>query len=294
MMRYNGRSSAFFGGPLLGDKPVRFIFVDEAGTSAKEAVTVVVGLIAGADEHVMTAEALVDEVLDTVPLETKKNFVFHATEVFGSIKYRDGWSLTERLEFLKQMMRIPFRTGMAICVSAHWRGGPHAEEILELMSPAQADHFFAFLNMVGVADRNIQKHARPREVATLVAEDIPEMRKFLKLVPEILSTGRIRFRPESLRPTIKDEEAGYMQQSGLMRVSRIRKSIHFVEKPDDPLVQVADACAFGLRRFFAKQKFGEDFAQAIVGDLNHLRAFASPGGVECYWPVPESVLNDVR
>ena len=72
--------------------------------------------------------------------------------------------------------------------------------------------------------------------------------------------------------------------SGDMRVTRIRNSVHFVEKGEDPLVQVADACAYGFRRYFAKEKFGLEFVQAILGDEKMLRNFAPPGGAECYWP----------
>jgi hypothetical protein len=129
MMRTDGRSEAIFGGLLWGDQPVRYIFMDEAGTSAREPVTVVVGLIAHADEHVLSAEAAVIEALGAVPEALRKNFVFHATEVYGDKKYQDGrWSLTDRLDLLYTMMAIPRRIGMAICVGTMWRGAVNFSE----------------------------------------------------------------------------------------------------------------------------------------------------------------------
>src|SRR5205809_1008760 len=101
MMRTNGHSKAFFGGPLWGDHLVRFVFMDEAGTSAHEPVTVVVGLIADADKHVVSAEAAVLEALGAVPAQFKDGFVWHATQVFGDAKFQDDWSLTDRLRLLK-------------------------------------------------------------------------------------------------------------------------------------------------------------------------------------------------
>lgn len=286
-VRTDGYSEAFLGGLLIGVELMRYVFMDEAGTSAVEPVSVVVGLIADADNHVMTGEALALEVLKLLPAVVRQDFVFHATNVFAGGKHRDLWSFNDRLAFLKFMMSIPRRVGMAICLGVHWRGAVDwsKESTPTTLTDAQTDHYLAFINCVGVADRSIRRHAGPREVATIVAEDIPEMRKQLKWGLHWLREQGIHLSPDHLRTTVADEEAGYLVQSGSLQVSRIRKAIHFVEKPDDPMVQVADACAYGFRRYFAGEKFGDDFAQAIMGDLSYLRMFAPPGGAECFWPL---------
>ncbi|MEH6772321.1 MAG: DUF3800 domain-containing protein [Cereibacter changlensis] len=265
---------------------MRYIFMDEAGTSANEPVTIVVGLIANADEHVMAAEALAIEALGSVPPNYKDGFVFHATSVFGSRKYQELWSMTDRLRLLGAMMSIPRRVGIAICVGVRWRSSANSGETVNKfgLSPSQQDHVTTFNQCIGVCDRNIRRHAGPREVATVVAEDVPEMRKFLKFAPRILREAPYHMPPEHLRETVGDREAGYCLQSGEFRVTRIRNSVHFVEKSEDPLIQVADACAYGFRRYFAQEKFGTEFARSIVGDERVLRNFASPGGTECYWP----------
>lgn len=261
--------------------------MDEAGTSAHEPVTVVVAIVANADEHVMTAEAAVLEALGAVPKQFRDNFVFHAMQVFGEQGYQDGgWSLTDRLHLLRTMMSIPGRLGMGIVVSAMWRGAIDFSDIYGGLglSPEKSDHIHAFSMCVSVADRGIRNHAHPREVGTIIAEDVPEMRKFLKLVPRVIRASPINLPQSMMRTTVTDDEKGFIAQSGDFRVTRIRNSVHFVEKADDPLVQVADACAYGLRRFFAQQKFGVEFAEAILGDTSALRNFKSPGGVEGYWP----------
>ena len=282
-MRTNGWSRAFGGGILWGDKPVRYVFVDEAGTSAMEPVTVVVGLIADADSHVMNAEAMALELLGSVPPQHKEGFVFHATQVFGDKKYQADWSMTDRLYLLKGMMSIPRRIGMAITVSAWWRSN-YGEGKEVGLSQSQLDHLKAFEFCLTVADRNIRRHAGPREVATVVAEDVPEMRRHLKAVPRVWRDNPMHIDAEMLRKTSKDVEAGHMVQSGELRITRIRNSVHFVEKAEDPLVQVADACAYGFRRYFAKEKFGDDFAEAILGNHQLLSHFDTPGGCDCYWP----------
>jgi hypothetical protein len=80
---------------------MRFVYVDEAGTSAEEPVTVVVGVIAHADKQVMFAEGAINEVLGAVPPKFKDGFVFHAKDVWGNERYRSDWSMADRLVFLK-------------------------------------------------------------------------------------------------------------------------------------------------------------------------------------------------
>lgn len=89
---------------------VRFVYLDEAGTSAKEPVTVVAGIIVHADTQWRPAEADVNRIVkDMVPERYKENFVFHATEIWGSRKFRDGWDRNDRTAFLKEMMSVPHR-----------------------------------------------------------------------------------------------------------------------------------------------------------------------------------------
>jgi hypothetical protein len=287
MMRTNGYSKALFGGLLWGEKPVRFVFVDEAGTSTHEPVTVVVAIVADADSHVMSAEALVKETLGAVPSQHKENFVFHATAVFNDRKYQNGWSMTDRLKLLKNMMKVPRRIGMAVAVSAVWRNSAGSSVVdPRVMSQSQFDHYKAFTSCMGVVDRNIRENAGLSEVATVVAEDVPEMRRFLKSVPQNLRDYPMHVSPEHMRRTPSDKAAGYSIQSGEMRVTRIRNSVHFVEKSEDPLVQVADACAYGFRRYFAGEQFGSDFADAIIGSHLLLKDFGSPESVGCWWTLP--------
>lgn len=61
---------------MRGNRSLRYLFMDEAGTSAPEPVTVVVALIADADNHVMSAEALVLEILAGVPPQHKEVLYF--------------------------------------------------------------------------------------------------------------------------------------------------------------------------------------------------------------------------
>lgn len=273
---------------------MRFIFIDEAGTSKPEPVTVVVGIIADADKDLMVAEKMVKEVVGGVPESMREKFVFHAAEIFNGKERYENWSMTDRLLVLEKMMRIPRKVGMAVTISAGWRNKgafPRDSPAKERIGSEQADHLIAFSLCLAVSDRNIRKHGGPTEVASVVAEDVPEMRKYLKRVPKILKEASTVLEPHLLRRTSKDDKAGFLTQSGDLRVERIRNSILFVDKDEDPLVQVADACAFGIRRFFSGQKFGDKFASAIVGKSEMLQHFGAPGGCECFCPSLQSTTS---
>src|SRR5690606_18502198 len=125
-------------------------------------------------------------------------------------------------------------------------------------------------------DKFIREYARPSEIGTIVAEDSDEMRKFLKLGPKIMRENPINLQSEYLMPTRKEQEQGYIDQESEQRVTRIRNTDHFVRKGEEPLVALADAIAFGVRRYFEEQTFGRDFAEAIFGQPPLLDDFRGP------------------
>jgi len=67
----------------------------------------------------------------------------------------------------------------------------------------------------------------------IVADDCPEMRKFLKVVPKMLPKmlrdNPIILPPEMVIFTEADKKRGYTTQEGAFRVTRIRQAIQFAE-----------------------------------------------------------------
>jgi len=75
-----------------------------------------------------------------------------------------------------------------------------------------------------------------------------------------------------------DIEQGFNSQNGELRVERLRNSILFVEKTEEPLAMIADAAAFTLRRYFSEQVMGQVLAQGAFGlPLPSLHDFRGPG-----------------
>src|SRR5665213_1174222 len=111
---------SIFGAPLIGDKFVRFIYIDEAGTSEKEPVTVVVGLVVHADDQALKMESAIANLLSVVP-QQHQPFTFHATDVWSSRKLRDGWSSDDRLALLCEMMMLTGKLNIPIAIGIRRR-----------------------------------------------------------------------------------------------------------------------------------------------------------------------------
>jgi hypothetical protein len=108
----------------------------------------------------------------------------------------------------------------------------------------------------------------------VIAEDIPEGKDLLRhLARYLFRTGYnipkrdVRLVQHGSKPLANVEEFR------VRKISRIRMPIHFVEKRDEPLLQIADACAFGLRRFLSDQSHGQDFASAIIGGAQDIKKY---------------------
>jgi hypothetical protein len=275
---------AVFGDLLWGDRAVRFVFMDEAGTSEDEPVTVVVGIIVNADEQLLHAELAVEEALGAIPEEFKQDG-FHADDIWNNHKYRERWSQTDRMTLVKTMASLPRRLNLAISYAIERRSSVYTEHIREnygsvgLDTTAKLNHFFAFINCIGRADKYIRDHCNHREVGTVIAEDIPDMRRFLKLAPRLLRDCPIIPRPGDLMPTAAERAQGYITQEGEQRVNKIRNSMLFAEKDEDPMLQIADACAFSLRRYFSELEFGRDLIRAVRGNEPNMDDFMGPASI---------------
>jgi Protein of unknown function (DUF3800) len=259
---------AMFGGPLRGDLPVRYIFIDEAGISANEPISVVAGIIVHADKQCAPAEEAIENVLDLIPDHKRAQCAaFSAKKIWGDEKLRENWPLDERMHLLKEMMSIPRKLKLAVAFGTCLRTTQLPENLLKDrgITLVQAHHGLAFQECVARTDSWINKYARYNEVATVIAEDVPESKNLLRRLAKHLLTTHYNTSPKNVRVVHYGTAAPNVREFKPRNVSRIRLPIHFVEKQDEALLLIADACAFGFRRFLSRQSRGQDFANAILG-----------------------------
>lgn len=275
---------------------MRFIYVDEAGVSAAEPVTVVVGVVVHADNHWKVAESRIKQILDAfVPAEQRPGFIFHAKEMYSGGKQVDRrkWDLGRRIAFIKEMVALPRQLGMAIAMGMVRRDSPNltfSPQMLKAakLSKEQYQHMVAFWYCTGRADKYLRDHIPSEEVATIVAEDAPDMRQFLRKALEVLRLNPISLPPIALIPTKIEEATGVITQETEQKASRIVDTVHFAEKKMAFLLQLADACAFSFRRYFSLQQHGEDFVLSMLDrplDIEEWRGESS-GGL-FFWHAPK-------
>jgi hypothetical protein len=198
-----------FGGPLLGDNAVKFLFMDEAGKSgaAHENWRVVVGLIVDADRELVLLEAGVEDVMRSLPEKYRNNaFAFSAKAIWGDGNLRDDWNQTDRMAFLRNMMSLPRRAGIPIAYGAVRSDQPPHPGLLELgMSEFDAQTFMAFSYCMTRADKYIRERCAVGEIGTAIAEQ-SDLNKWVKLIPRIcakgmrLSDDQIEWTPEEKGP----------------------------------------------------------------------------------------------
>ena len=193
--------------------------------------------------------------------------MFHAKEIWSGYREPDNtWSRAERVALIVAVASLPRMLGMAVSIGRVRRDWQFPLNT-KLMKLHDFHHVVAFNRCVARANKYIRDWAHPDEIATVVAEDVPDKRRFLK---KSLKTGHVNLpmTVEFVIPTKAEINAGEITQTNAGPIDRVIDTAHFVEKSDAPLLQIADACAFSFRRYFANQDGGDVLVRAIlVSDL---------------------------
>jgi hypothetical protein len=83
--------------------------------------------------------------------------------------------------------------------------------------------------------------------------------------------------PKMTRLTEREITSGIVTQTHPGPIDRIIDTVHFVSKGDAPLLQIADACAFCFRRYFAEQEYGGEWVEAMLGSPLVWNDWQGPG-----------------
>jgi hypothetical protein len=271
---------AFGGGPLRGDKIVRLVYLDEAGISnpRDEPFLVIVGIAVNADRQFKEVESYLDGLLHKHVPEPD-GIVFHAMELWHGTKqfHRDHWPLEKRLEILDDLAQVPRKFGLPIFYGSTNRleirsalpllsSAPIRQDVLE-----RAVHAHSFLHFIAQLETFMRANY-PDEVAMLIAEDRPEVRSAVKFTNGVFR-GRGLKQDQASFEAIKNKLL-----SQLMPLERIVETVHFVQKRESSLLQIADLCAFAIKRNMQKAQrwerlyiplheqviFRPDVAQGVV------------------------------
>lgn len=277
---------AILGAALQGRLPLRYIYLDESGTSGqkREKFRVVAGIIVQPDESYVRLEQAIRDLREDIPNQYRSNLIIHSTDILNSRKLDEGWSLSDRIEFLKRAMAIPLSVGAAVVYGMILAEDKPHETLKPLtMKRVQFEHAMALNFCLCEADEYLRKYTHPDEVGTVIYEDLSGPKDHLKTQIEFLRfvkyaqlyDGRI----VPLRQAIGTPHR-------VVHVNRIRDSLMFQDKKDSPFLQLADVCAWGFRRFFDDLPGGDDYFKAITHGADPLqhpvrRRANSPDAVAC-------------
>ncbi|MDQ0839088.1 hypothetical protein QFZ54_002872 [Sphingomonas faeni] len=203
----------------------------------------------------------------------------------GDSRAQTLWSISDRLRFLTHLMSVPRMCGIPLAIASVPRR-VLSDTFPDLVERARWHHLRAFGDCMAKADAHIRQNGHPQEVATIVAEhsEKPE-RQAMRAAMDVYREG-FRLKSEYHTPGIADRKRGYSTGNLEFRISRIRDTIHFVLKGKEPLVDVADACAFGFRAWLRGDKFGSQYLSAIGLPETQMAAelWRHSGGCNCYSP----------
>ena len=245
---------------------MRFAYIDEAGTASNEPVTVVAGIVVDSDAQRTGAESAVASLQGFVPEPLRGDFWFHATEIWNNKRYKDGWTFVERKRLLCEVMALPRRMKIPIVLGMVRRNAVSVGLTRMPVRREQFEHIMAFGSCIEQADGYVREFGKPDEALTVIAEDVPEMRSWLKKAVAVAKrAGGRMVPPEHQEPTRAERDAGIDPKPTFVGITRVADVVHFVQKRDAPLLQLADALAFGFRRYFAEKPDGEEFVRAILG-----------------------------
>jgi hypothetical protein len=250
--------------PNLRPDAMRMIFLDAAGLSSavEEPFIVVAGVIIHPDLQWKAIRAHLSDLAEAfIPREHRDGFVFHSTDLFsgnGIFKDREKFTPELRWQILDELAAVPHRFDLPIV----WGTVPRRE--LEApgrlpapsgLSPVVHGQMIAFTVAAAAAERWMQEVADPEEVAQMIMEDDHQSRGFLKITQRYLSDPQYyqRFRAEH----------------DAFKLSRIIYPIHFEQKTDSSALQIADLCAFALKRWRMKKPHADRLYKALEPNLVH-------------------------
>lgn len=193
------------------------------------------------------------------------HFVFHALDVWhgSGIFHRQRFSLQERMKIFRQMAQAPDLLAIPISfgivekdsLPANLKQGNHTRQ-------KQTQHGLAFgIAMQGV-DLWMEKNCRG-EVCMVTAEDTDTVKKALQVVHFSSQNRGLGYEHENVR---------------MFRSRSLVDSINFADKRFSPIMQMADHCAFIIRRSLTDCPYISEYLDmitpALFGEhLDKLRSF---------------------
>jgi hypothetical protein len=250
----------FAGAQLVGEKLVRIAYLDEAGKSKheEEPYLVVAGIILHGDEHWRPLEEHMRAIgRRYLPDDPKP--LFHAKDIFhGTGKFDrnlPAWPRERRWQLLSELCEIPRDFKLPV-VFGFTQRDRFRENVLQVDPGASKEliltisHADTFVK-AAMSIETWMHRVVPTETAMIIAEDSPKMKRILK-----------------------DAHAGYSnrfakvgEENKMFHSNHIIETAHFATRSESMPLQLADACAFVIKRHLMEKDDAASFFSVLREEL---------------------------
>lgn len=258
---------ALGGGALDGDRLVRFVYLDESGigNAKHDRFVVTVGVIVHADVQWMPiVQYLQDLVEEVIRPEDRRDFYFHGTDLFHGTKktHRNIYSKELRWDALLKLCSAVQKFHLPVVVGFVDRADPllFGKNPLDAVISAQTATAGICLLQV---EEYMREYAHKGEVVSMVYENNDQCRKHIKKL-------QVLFQDHDAVSTFKAFETNIFGESRCTKhlpLQRVVDGAYFAEKQDSSVLQIADACAFVIKRHLMGRPETEQFIAPIFGQL---------------------------
>lgn len=236
---------------------MRFAYLDEAGVSENEPFCVVAAVVVDADRQLKGLEQALSELADDcAPPGKRSGFVFHGTELYGGGKTFDRATYPKDYgrAYLKSLLQVPADNDMDVAMhfieKAAMEGSFRPETARER---ATLYHAMAFIGCAAALEM-LMRENYPDEVCQLIAEDNTQSRSLIREAHSFMANK------ENV-PGLPDEIRG------LLPFQHIVHGTFFAEKGEASGLQIADACAFSIRRHLEGRADAAEYYDLLIPAL---------------------------
>jgi hypothetical protein len=250
--------------PIDGRKLVRISYLDESGLGKKEPIIVVGAVIVHVDTLLAPIEDYLGALVEKhIPADKRDGFFFHATDIYhgGGKKciFRDKsvWPDERRWKILDDLVAIPAKFDLPICIGSTSR--TLIESQIPTYSPSQkvvAAHCMAMINCEVAIDIWMKKNTHD-EFTILTAENNYEVRDIAKKSHNLFKDGASM----ALRGFGAHE---------YFPLTKIKEGLHFADKSDSKILQIADVCAWAYRRHLNELNDSSRFFEPMRKNVNSI------------------------
>ncbi len=262
------------------------VYLDEAGIASNDRVTAVAAITVHSDEQWLAAVNEINGVINKhVPQSIRaEGFIPHATDVFED-DYGGRWPLPSRIAYMHDLLYLVEHCSLGLGWGVT-RDALRLTSLPEGLTPEQGRHAFAFELCLCQTDRGIREYfAEPQGTAIAICEK-NDLSSFLQWVAAHVSRNPLIIPAE---PTMGDLAFG-VESNGteqVFRVERMIDTVHFVAKGQAPLMGLADACAWAIKRFIWGLGYAEEYMLSLLSKPSLLEVFRT--GTSNYaagWLIP--------